>query len=284
LLQQQYRDVHPYTNAAPGGWAWTPLPGGVPDADDTAGAVLALKQLGAPENATASSAQQGINWLLNLQNRDGGTPTFCRGWGKLPFDRSSADLTAHALRAWTVWEQQLSDPLRARVAVARKRALHFLKRTQESQGSWLPLWFGNQFEPDEANRVYGTSRVLLALAEIRSDTDCALRAAQWLGKVQKPDGGWSGGAGPGPSSTEETALAVEALCAAAEAWPQYRAGYGECIRRGVNYLLARIEDGSWTNPAPIGFYFAKLWYYETLYPIVFTIAALNRAARLRAAF
>ena len=46
LLQQQYRDVHPYTHAAPGGWAWTDFPGGVPDADDTAGALLALRKLG----------------------------------------------------------------------------------------------------------------------------------------------------------------------------------------------------------------------------------------------
>ena len=42
LLGQQYRDVHPYTNADPGGWAWTDLSGGVPDADDTPGAVLAF--------------------------------------------------------------------------------------------------------------------------------------------------------------------------------------------------------------------------------------------------
>ena len=31
LLKQQYKDRHPYTGAEPGGWAWTPLPGGVPD-------------------------------------------------------------------------------------------------------------------------------------------------------------------------------------------------------------------------------------------------------------
>ncbi|MBI5773229.1 MAG: hypothetical protein HZA89_05730, partial [Verrucomicrobia bacterium] len=45
LLGQQYRTEHPYTHAAPGGWAWTDLPGGVPDADDTAGALIALKNL-----------------------------------------------------------------------------------------------------------------------------------------------------------------------------------------------------------------------------------------------
>src|SRR5579884_2063240 len=33
---------HPYTGASPGGWAWTDLAGGVPDCDDTPGAILAL--------------------------------------------------------------------------------------------------------------------------------------------------------------------------------------------------------------------------------------------------
>ncbi len=96
LLDQQYREVHPFTSAAPGGWGWTPLPGAVPDADDTSGALLALHNLG----VTAESKQAavvGLTWLLDLQNGDGGWPTFCRGWGHLPFDRSSADISAHAL-------------------------------------------------------------------------------------------------------------------------------------------------------------------------------------------
>ena len=33
------------------------------------------------------------------------------------------------------------------------------------------------------------------------------------------------------------------------------------------------------EPSPIGFYFAKLWYFERLYPLIFTVAALGRAAR-----
>src|SRR5207302_275898 len=49
LLAQQYKERHPYTGADPGGWAWTPLPGGVPDADDTPGAILALRALGLKE-------------------------------------------------------------------------------------------------------------------------------------------------------------------------------------------------------------------------------------------
>jgi len=38
IQEQQYKRVHPFTQAAPGGWAWTHFPGGVPDADDTPGA------------------------------------------------------------------------------------------------------------------------------------------------------------------------------------------------------------------------------------------------------
>src|SRR5206468_9334435 len=91
LLARQYQEEHPYTHAAPGGWAWTDLPGGVPDADDTAGALLALRHLGAIDDPTRGAAHAGVSWLLDLQNHDGGIPTFCRGWGAQPFDRSSAD-------------------------------------------------------------------------------------------------------------------------------------------------------------------------------------------------
>jgi squalene-hopene/tetraprenyl-beta-curcumene cyclase len=42
LLSCQHRQRHPYTGAAPGGWGWSNLPGAVPDADDTPGALLAL--------------------------------------------------------------------------------------------------------------------------------------------------------------------------------------------------------------------------------------------------
>ena len=39
------------------------------------------------------------------------------------------------------------------------------------------------------------------------------------------------------------------------------------------------RDGRFREPSPIGFYFAKLWYFEKLYPIIFTVAALGRARR-----
>src|SRR5215475_5471829 len=153
LLDQQYRETHPFTSAAPGGWGWTPLPGAVPDADDTSGALLALRNLGVTAESS-DAAKAGISWLLDLQNRDGGWPTFCRGWGHLPFDRSSADISAHALRAFAAWKNDFHSASfvtgRERGAYTRrmegaiKRGLRFLGRAQRSDGAWIPLWFGNQ--------------------------------------------------------------------------------------------------------------------------------------------
>jgi len=102
LLRQQFKERHPYTGADPGGWGWTDLPGSVPDADDTAGAVLALGNLPITSD-TKRAAMCAYHWLNRLKNSDSGWPTFCRGWGHLPFDRSGVDLTAHVLRALHVW-------------------------------------------------------------------------------------------------------------------------------------------------------------------------------------
>jgi squalene-hopene/tetraprenyl-beta-curcumene cyclase len=138
LLGQQYQVEHLYTRAAPGGWAWTPLPGGVPDADDTPGALLALLALGVVDGPMERAAAAGVRWLMDLQNRDGGIPTFCRGWGALPFDRSSPDLTAHTLRAWSAWYPHLSTAdasLKGPLERAIRRAIAFLAKSQQNDGS-----------------------------------------------------------------------------------------------------------------------------------------------------
>ena len=49
------------------------------------------------------------------------------------------------------------------------------------------------------------------------------------------------------------------------------------LDRGIEWLVGRVESGRHREPSPIGFYFAKLWYYEQLYPLVFTVAALGQA-------
>jgi squalene-hopene/tetraprenyl-beta-curcumene cyclase len=264
LLGQQYKQEHPYTHAAPGAWAWTPLPGGVPDADDTAGALLALRHVGEVNEDVREAARHGVRWLLDLQNRDGGMPTFCRGWGKLPFDRSGADLTAHAIAAWHAWLPELEPALQTRVRGAIARALAYLERMQNPDGSWAPLWFGNEYAPDETNLTYGTTRTAVALAN--SGAPVLPRAVRWIEAAQNPDGGW-GGAPDTPSSVEETSLALQAL-----------AGCGasaEGLQRAVAWLLAKA--GAELTVAPIGLYFAKLWYFEELYPLIFSTGALIAA-------
>lgn len=310
LLRQQYRVQHPYTHAAPGGWAWTDLPGGVPDADDTAGALVALRRLAPTDAAARQAAWAGLRWLLDLQNHDGGLPTFCRGWGALPFDRSSTDISAHAIRAWLAWLREAPPSLGVRLRRSIGRALDYLAQSQRPEGCWVPLWFGNQAAPDEENPTYGTARVLeglVAAAMAHRSPDAPARAgrppsphppvpeafptaadvpamirrgAGWLVGTQRAEGGWGGGGGD-PASVEETALATEALArvlrwgglAEAEA-----SRTGAAVARGAAWLAERVETGQWTQPSPIGFYFAKLWYFERLYPLIFTLGAL-RAVR-----
>jgi len=281
LLAQQWQVKHPYTGAAPGGWAWTDLPGGVPDADDTAGALVALWHLDREDPAVREAAVRGVRWLLDLQNRDGGIPTFCRGWGTLPFDRSSTDLTAHAIRAWTAWRDVLGNRLMDRADRAIASALAFLTRSQRGDGAFVPLWFGNQAEAREENPVFGTSRVLKGLGALRSRrlggaAPIVERAASWVLAAQNDDGGW--GAGPAVrSSIEETAAAVTGLMAVRQLWGESRAT--GAIGCGLSWLEAATRNGLDFPSSPIGLYFARLWYAEELYPIIFTAGALEGAGR-----
>jgi len=287
LLAQQLRDIHLYTNAAPGGWGWSHLSGSVPDADDTCGAMLAL--LSSYSDGDIDSVGfpllLGLRWLLALQNADGGWPTFCRGWGKLPFDRSGADLTAHVIRALNAWrllsyrglwdESARARPPRDPVIdPAIDCGFQYLSRVQRANGSWVPLWFGNQNEENDANPTYGTARVLAAYRDLhRIDTEPARRGVAWLQAAQNRDGGW-GGTPRALSTVEETALAVESLSGIETDQTAL-----ESTGRGVQWLIDRVESGDWRKPSPIGLYFAKLWYFEKLYPIIFTVAALGRARR-----
>ncbi len=272
LLRQQYKERHPYTGADPGGWAWTDLSGGVPDADDTPGALLALHHL----NSTCTAEiDDGFAWFWTLQNRDEGIPTFCRGWGHLPFDRSGCDLTAHVLRALASrYEGRTPQRILStnQLVGLRDGGLRYLARHQRADGSWLPLWFGCQHAPDDENPTYGTARVLAAYRDLDlMSGDPAKRGIAWLLSVQNADGGW-GGAANTPSSIEETALAVEVLLDAGDTTQP-------AVERGLAWLIERIESGGLAEATPIGFYFAKLWYFEKLYPLIFSVAALGRARR-----
>jgi squalene-hopene/tetraprenyl-beta-curcumene cyclase len=71
---------------------------------------------------------------------------------------------------------------------------------------------------------------------------------------------------------EETALAAEVLL---DAGPKAE----PAVAKGLSWLIEQVETGGLEDPTPIGFYFAKLWYFEKLYPIIFTVAALGRALK-----
>ncbi len=274
LLAQQFDETHPFTQADPGAWGWTNLPGAVPDADDTAGALVALTRLGRIDDRTRQAGLRGCTWLMNLQNRDGGFPTFCRGWGKLPFDRSCPDITAHALMALAEWRIHLTDDVDQEIQYSIDRGLQFLKHNQAKDGSWAPLWFGSEGVRGQQNRTYGTGVVVAALRRLPPmrfglAKELASKGARWLIAHQNDDGGWGARLGV-RSSIEETAIALNAL-----AWPGNERR-SSCLR-GTHWLSAHQSIG----PAPIGLYFASLWYYERLYPAIFTAIAMGHLAELQ---
>ncbi|MEC7448739.1 MAG: prenyltransferase/squalene oxidase repeat-containing protein [Planctomycetota bacterium] len=287
LLGCQNLDRHPFTGAKPGGWGWSDLSGAVPDADDTPGALIALRYWADhanPDGATLERIRKAVraggNWLLSLQNPDGGWPTFCRGWGKLPFDRSGSDLTAHAMRALNAWKAEFPESV---IEAAFRRGWRYLERQQRPDGSWLPLWFGNQDLGDEENPLYGTVKVLLAFRDFSlEESAAAQRGRAWLSKQQHADGSWGGGRSiteRSPDlvgSIEETALALEILADGED-----NSGGKSLTDMGLRWLCDRVREMRYTQPSPIGFYFAKLWYHERLYPQIFTAAALSRACRVQ---
>ena len=320
ILTQQHIHQHPYTGALPGGWSWTERSGGVPDVDDTSAALLALRAVidqrdmaepsqpgpvatatdtpsgSASEEQVYLAASLGSDWLLKIQNDDGGWPTFCRGWGKLPFDRSGADLTAHAIRALNCWKDPATttgfagssaDQTRLdRIESSIEKGFTYLDSVQQEDGRWLPLWFGNQAQQDESNPVYGTARVLLAYRDGgRLDQAQATKGFSWLLSAQDLGGGWGGSGrhiakdGPHePSSVEETALALEALLC----HPKIKTdpSIQHMVLKGLAWLTDSIERGNHERAAPIGLYFAKLWYYERLYPLIFATSALATATHV----
>jgi squalene-hopene/tetraprenyl-beta-curcumene cyclase len=197
------------------------------------------------------------------------------------------------------WLPDLPAGMLPQVSAAIARALAYLERTQSAEGAWTPLWFGNQFALHEENTTYGTARVVSALVPAAARGDAAAarmvaRGTQWLLAAQNWGGAW-GGAPAARPSIEETALAVDALAQVLRSPPTAGAAgretrcahYGDgappspasvrlAVERGTEWLIRHTDGGTRFDPAPIGFYFAALWYYERLYPVIFTLSALER--------
>lgn len=262
------KEVHPFTGAQPGGWGWSDLSGSVPDGDDTSGALVAFHVL--THGDYAPEVGKGIEWLLGLQNNDGGMPTFCKGWGKLPFDRSSADISAHAFLAFSLWKETLPPALKERTEKGAKRLLTWMKTNMTADGYWTPLWFGDQDASDEKSPVYGTATAVdyLLTSGDTAASELAQRGIAYLLSVQNEDGGWGGAAGVA-SKVTLTARVLGALASSAKTDEK-------AMERGLDFLYAAYQRGELFKREPIGLYFSRLWYSEALYSPAFVLTALKK--------
>jgi len=251
-----------------------------PDTDDTAVVMMALLGTSLPEENKGFALRRGLEWLLGMQSRGGGWGAFDRDNTKaflreIPFadfgellDPPSADVTAHIV--------ELLGRLGYRPGFRPlDRALRYLLREQEEDGSWYGRW--------GVNYLYGTGAVLPALAACGWEmADPRVRkAVQFLLARQNEDGGWGEDIasygrvelrGRGPSTPSQTAWALLALLAGGE-------GQGEAVQRGIAYLVrTQREDGTWDEPQFTGTGFPTDFMIRYgLYRHAFPLMALGRA-------
>ncbi len=266
-------------DAEPGGWAFEYRNDFYPDVDDTAFVLMALQRVDFPDKKRMEAAiRRGIQWLLSMQNRDGGWGAFDRDNDRqilcnIPFadhnamiDPSTADVTARVLECLGRFGWPADHP------VIRK-AVRFLTQDQCKDGSWFGRW--------GVNYVYGTSGVLRALETVSlTAQDYCARAVAWLRQVQKADGSFgesllsyemASTKGQGNSTPSQTAWGLIGLLAAAD--PNDPA-----VGRAAAYLVQQQHDnGSWSEDDFTGTGFPGVFYLKYhLYKNSFPVYALAR--------
>jgi len=269
----------------PGGWFFEYRNGFYPDTDDTAMVLIALARLAQAKTPGAAPAvARALNWLLAMQNRDGGWAAFDRDINreiltKVPFadhnamlDPSCPDITARVLEALGHYGHRPGQP-------HVDRALRFIEKTQGADGSWIGRW--------GVNYIYGTWQVLAGLASIGHDMRSPMvrRAVAWLKSVQQIGGAWGEScrsyddpswAGKGAPTASQTAWALLGLIAAGETDSAE-------VRAGIDYLLStQGENGAWNEELFTGTGFPKVFYLKYhLYSVYFPLMAIARFAGRR---
>jgi squalene-hopene/tetraprenyl-beta-curcumene cyclase len=266
-------------DAAPGGWVFEFRNDFYPDVDDTAFVLMALQRVKFPDPKRMEAAvRRGIQWLLSMQNRDGGWAAFDRDNNKeflcnIPFadhnamlDPSTADVTARVLECLGRFGWSSNHP-------AIRRALQFLVKDQCEDGSWFGRW--------GVNYVYGTSGVLRSLETVSlTAKEYCQRAVNWLRSVQKSDGSFGESLrsyhephtkGEGNSTASQTAWGLIGLLAGAETTDP-------AIQHAVSYLVdEQNADGSWSEDEFTGTGFPCVFYLKYhLYRNSFPLYALAR--------
>ncbi|MFA6004276.1 MAG: squalene--hopene cyclase [Elusimicrobiota bacterium] len=267
-------------NGPIGGWAFEFNNDFYPDIDDSAMVMLALRHVHLDEytaHMREKACMRGLNWLLSMQSRSGGWAAFDKDntkviLTKIPFadhnaiiDPPWADITGRVLEFLGYLGYDKGYPVAA-------RAVRFIQREQETDGSWFGRW--------GVNYIYGTWQVLRGLAAIDEDMDqpYVRKAVDWLRSVQLPDGGWGETCatyhdpalkGQGPATPSQTAWAIMGLMAAGV--------HDESVDRGVEWLIRnQREDGTWDETEYTGTGFPKVYYLEyTMYRNYFPLHALG---------
>jgi squalene-hopene/tetraprenyl-beta-curcumene cyclase len=266
----------------PSGWYFEFLNPHYPDVDDTAMAAMSLHRVGGERARPA--VRRGVNWLLAMQNDDGGWAAFDKTKDrpileKIPFadhnamqDPSCPDITGRVLECLGHVGMTVADR-------AVQRAIAFIQKHQDASGGWWGRW--------GVNFVYGTWQVLTGLHAVGEDMtrDYTRRAGDWLRSVQKPDGSWGETAqsyddeslkGTGESTPSQTAWGVMGLLAVTGA-------DDPAVQHGVEWLIDhQAADGQWDEHFYTGTGFPKVFYLKYhLYRLYFPLMALGRYRRRR---
>jgi len=235
-------------NTQPGGWYFEFNNEFYPDTDDTAQVLLALNKVANPrERLQYDVSQRAIEWLFAMQCKSGGWASFDKDNIKMIFqyipfadhnamlDPPTVDITGRILEMLANYGYNRSDK---RV----ERAIQFIFREQEPDGSWFGRW--------GVNYIYGTFLVLRGLQAIGVDQNepQVQQGAEWIRMVQNSDGGWGESLnsyddpntrGVGISTPSQTAWAILGLLAAGD-------NRSDSVAKGIRWLLERQKtDGAW---------------------------------------